>query len=301
MAAKQPCRCGWSTQPAATTVIDTAADELARVWEATRHNRYLDPDTGQGLHPFPAPCRSCSATWPPLPTDGTPTMRCATHSSPADFRRAASGSSTTPPATSRKKLFAACRNGHVAVLIGSTEKMGVGTNIQTRAVHLMDLDAPWRPADVAQRHGRILRQGNQNPEIAITQVIENSFDAYMWQTLERKAAFIDQIMSGRGVNRTTGDIGDATLLNAAEAKALSSGNPLLLDLAVANKNSRLTRLERAHTTTQHTLATTLTHSQQGLESTKARIERLPPDGCPHSAHPRHPVRAHSGQLGPHHH
>ncbi|MFN8034067.1 MAG: hypothetical protein U0Q47_12330 [Mycobacterium sp.] len=255
--------------------IDTAADELARVWKRTRHNRYLDPDTGQDSpNPGSLQIVFCDLATPSNRWNAYHALRDALIARglpPGSIRFIHDATSDVEKA----KLFAACRNGHVAVLIGSTEKMGVGTNIQTRAVHLMDLDAPWRPADVAQRHGRILRQGNQNPEIAITQVItENSFDAYMWQTLERKAAFIDQIMSGRGVNRTTGDIGDATL-NAAEAKALSSGNPLLLDLAVAEQElARLTRLERAHTTTQHTLATTLTHSQQALESTKARIERL---------------------------
>lgn len=139
----------------------------------------------------------------------------------------------------------------------------------------MDLDAPWRPADVEQRHGRILRQGNLNPEIAITQVVtEKSFDAYMWQTLERKATFIDQVMSGRGVNRTTGDIGEAAL-NAAEVKALTSGEPLLLDLAVAEQElSRLARLERAHATTERTLASTLDHSVRSLTAARERIADL---------------------------
>ena len=255
--------------------IDTAADELARVWERTRHNRYLDPDTGQDSpNPGALQIVFCDLATPSNRWNVYHALRDAliARGLPPGSIRFIHDAATD---ADKAKVFAACRNGHVAVLIGSTEKMGVGTHIQTRAVHLMDLDAPWRPADVAQSHGRILRQGNQHPEISITQVItENSFDAYMWQTLERKTAFIDQIMSGRGVNRTTGDIGDATL-NAAEAKALSSGNPLLLDLAVAEQElARLTRLERAHAATQHTLATTLTHSQQGLQSTKARIERL---------------------------
>ena len=78
------------------------------------------------------------------------------------------------------RLFAECRSGHVSVLIGSTGKMGVGTNVQNRAVHLLDMDAPWRPADITQRHGRIIRQGNQNAEVQLTQVLtEGSFDAIM--------------------------------------------------------------------------------------------------------------------------
>jgi hypothetical protein len=96
------------------------------------------------------------------------------------------------------ELFAACRAGTVAVLIGSTEKMGVGTNVQFRAIALHHLDCPWRPADVAQREGRILRQGNHNSEVQILRyVTERSFDGYMWQTVERKARFIAQVMRGR--------------------------------------------------------------------------------------------------------
>ena len=89
------------------------------------------------------------------------------------------------------KLFSAARAGHVQVLIGSTVKMGVGTNVQARAIALHHLDCPWRPADLEQREGRILRQGNQNPEVTIHRyVVEGSFDAYSWQTVERKAKFI---------------------------------------------------------------------------------------------------------------
>lgn len=89
------------------------------------------------------------------------------------------------------ELFAAARNGRVSVLLGSTEKMGVGTNVQARAVALHHLDCPWRPADIAQREGRILRQGNLNPEVEILRyVTEGSFDAYLWHTVERKARFI---------------------------------------------------------------------------------------------------------------
>ena len=98
--------------------------------------------------------------------------------------------------TELARLFAACRSGHVAVLVGSTEKMGVGTNVQDRAIALHHLDAPWRPADVAQREGRILRQGNLNKEVQVIRYLtERSFDGYSWQTLERKARFIRDVMS----------------------------------------------------------------------------------------------------------
>ena len=141
------------------------------------------------------------------------------------------------------ELFAACRAGTVAVLIGSTEKMGVGTNVQFRAIALHHLDCPWRPADVAQREGRILRQGNHNAEVQILRyVTERSFDGYMWQTVERKARFIAQVMRGRLDVREIEDIGDAAL-SYSEVKALATGNPLLMDKAEAD--AELTRLERA--------------------------------------------------------
>ncbi|WIG19338.1 helicase-related protein [Kocuria rosea] len=144
------------------------------------------------------------------------------------------------------RLFSAARSGDIAVLMGSTQKMGVGTNIQARAVHLVDLDAPWRPADIAQRHGRIIRQGNQNPEVAISQVVtKGSFDTFMWQTLERKSKFIDQIMRGRLDVREIEDVGDNTL-SFAEVKAISSGNPLILEKSKADQElARLERLNRA--------------------------------------------------------
>jgi hypothetical protein len=97
----------------------------------------------------------------------------------------------------KAELFAACRNGRVSVIIGSTEKMGVGTNVQHRAIALHHVDCPWRPADIAQREGRLLRQGNVNPEVEVIRyVTQSSFDAYLWQTVERKARFIAQVMRG---------------------------------------------------------------------------------------------------------
>ena len=158
----------------------------------------------------------------------------------------------------KAQLFAACRAGQVAVLVGSTEKMGVGTNVQDRAIALHHLDAPWRPADVAQREGRILRQGNLNRDLGreveiIRYVTERSFDGYMWQTLERKARFIGQVMHGRLDTREISDIGD-TALSFSEVKAIATGNPLLMDKAEADTAlARLQRAERAHQRNQEAL------------------------------------------------
>ena len=148
--------------------------------------------------------------------------------------------------TEKERLFEAARAGTIAVLLGSTSKMGVGTNIQDRMTAIHDIDCPWRPADVEQRQGRGVRQGNQNAEIGLYRyVVERSFDAYMWQTVERKAKFIAQIMRGTLDAREIDDVGDAAL-SAAETKALSSGNPLILEQSiVTNEVAKLERLERA--------------------------------------------------------
>jgi hypothetical protein len=172
------------------------------------------------------------------------------------------------------QLFAACRNGNVAVLIGSTEKMGTGVNVQDRAVALHHLDAPWRPADVAQREGRIVRQGNLNPEVQILRyVTARSFDGYMWQCLERKAGFISQVMHGRPDAREITDIGD-TALSFAEVKALATGNPLLMDKADADATlARLQRGERSHHRNQDALHHAVTRHEQDI----TRLARLTRD------------------------
>jgi len=137
--------------------------------------------------------------------------------------------------------------------------MGVGTNIQDRAIALHHVDCPWRPADIEQRDGRGLRQGNQNPEIRLFRyAVEGSFDSYSWQTVERKARFINQVMSGQLDQRQVDDIGD-NALSYSEVKALASGDPLILDKARADADhARLNRLHRAWQRNQQTLRHTLT-------------------------------------------
>jgi N12 class adenine-specific DNA methylase/predicted RNA methylase len=133
--------------------------------------------------------------------------------------------------TAKAELFKAVREGRIRVLLGSTLKMGVGTNIQTRLAALHHLDAPWRPSDVEQREGRIIRQGNLNEEVRIVRyVTEASFDAYIWQTLETKARFIAQVMRGDTGMRSAEDV-ELAALSYAEVKALASGNPLVMEKA----------------------------------------------------------------------
>ena len=122
--------------------------------------------------------------------------------------------------------------------MGSTQKMGAGTNVQDRLAALHDLDCPWRPGDLEQRKGRIVRQGNRNDTVHIYRyVTENTFDAYLWQTIENKQKFISQIMTSKSPVRSCEDV-DETALSYAEIKALCAGNPLIkekmdLDIEVA--------------------------------------------------------------------
>lgn len=148
----------------------------------------------------------------------------------------------------RAALFAACRDGSVNILLGSTPKVGVGTNVQARLRALHHIDAPWRPSDVEQREGRILRPGNLNTAVDIYRyVTEGTFDAYMWQTLETKARFISQLMRATVTDDTIADLGDQ-VLSFGEVKALAAGNPLLLEQAkVAVEVRRLRTLEAMHT------------------------------------------------------
>ena len=129
----------------------------------------------------------------------------------------------------KQELFNKVRKGQVRVLMGSTQKMGAGTNCQDRLIALHDLDCPWRPSDLTQRSGRIIRQGNMNPEVDIYRyVTEGTFDAYLYQLVENKQRFIAQIMTSKTPVRFAEDI-DETALSYAEIKALAAGNPLIIE------------------------------------------------------------------------
>jgi N12 class adenine-specific DNA methylase/cell pole-organizing protein PopZ len=156
--------------------------------------------------------------------------------------------------TAKAALFADCRAGKVAVLLGSTDKLGVGTNVQRYLAAMHHVDAPWRPADVEQREGRGLRPGNEFAIVHVWRyVTRGSFDSYMWQTLERKAAFIAQILTGRSTAREVEDIGDG-VLSAGEVKALATGNPALLEKAQAEAKAVELRLRhQQHMRTQRRL------------------------------------------------
>ncbi len=179
---------------------------------------------------------------------------------------------------SKLALFRDVRSGKVRVLFGSTQKMGSGTNVQERLIALHHLDAPWRPADVEQREGRILRQGNKNAVVSVFRyVTEGSFDAYMWQTLETKAKFIAQVMSGDMTIRRLEDL-DSAALTYAEVKAIASGNPLVIEKAQVDAELiRLTRLRSAHAEEQYRIRSNLRRSHEDAEMFTGRLVNLRQD------------------------
>lgn len=182
----------------------------------------------------------------------------------------------------KEKLFASVRCGAVRVILGSTSKLGVGTNVQDRLVALHHLDAPWRPSDVEQREGRIIRQGNLNEEVWIYRYVTvGSFDVYVWQILEAKARFIAQVMRGNCGLRSVEDA-ELAALSFAEVKALASGNPLVLEKA--GVDSELVKLsilrnawERQHWSNRNEaarLSVAITQKKKELSCVRADIEAL---------------------------
>jgi N12 class adenine-specific DNA methylase len=190
----------------------------------------------------------------------------------------------------KQALFEKVRQGSVRVLIGSTQKMGTGTNVQKRLVALHHCDAPWKPAEVEQRDGRILRQGNENEEVAIYRyVTEGSFDAYMWQALETKARFIAQVITGDNALRRAEDIGGQEL-SYAEVKAIASGNPAVLTLAEADAElQRLTLLQKNHLDEQYVARRSVRDLPGTIASLTERLTKLSADQATATAHAGDPI------------
>ena len=187
----------------------------------------------------------------------------------------------------KKALFAKVRSGNVRVLLGSTAKMGAGTNVQDRLVALHGLDAPWRPGDLEQRNGRIARQGNMNETVHVYRyVTENTFDSYIWQTLENKQRFISQIMTSKSPVRSCEDA-DETTLSYAEVKALCAGDPRIrkkMDLDVQVAKLRL--LKSSHQSQKYHLEDRLLqYYPREIAATKAAIMGCEADVATRDAHP----------------
>ena len=197
----------------------------------------------------------------------------------------------------KKELFAKVRSGQVRVLMGSTFKMGAGMNVQDRLVALHDLDAPWRPGDLEQRSGRIIRQGNKNKEVHIFRyVTEATFDAYLWQTLENKQKFISQIMTSKSPVRSCEDIDEAAL-SYAEIKALCAGDERIKEKMDLNIDvSRLKLMKANHLSQQYRLEDNLLKTfPEQIERYKGYIAGFEADMKTLAEHP-HPEDGFAGMT-----
>ncbi len=185
----------------------------------------------------------------------------------------------------KEELFAKVRKGEIRILMGSTQKMGAGTNVQNKLIALHDLDVPWRPADLEQRAGRIVRQGNENEKVNIYRyVTENTFDAYLWQTIENKQKFISQIMTSKTPVRVAEDV-DESSLNYAEIKALATGDPKIKEkMDLDNEVTKLKMLEANYKSNRYRLEDKvaknypeeIARTQKLIEAVKKDIEDVEP-------------------------
>jgi len=195
----------------------------------------------------------------------------------------------------KEKIFSAVRSGNIRIILGSTQKMGAGTNAQTKLIALHHLDCPYRPSDLEQREGRIVRQGNENKEVRIFQyVTKNSFDAYLWQIVESKQKFISQVMSGKNPSRVMDDI-DEMVLNYAEVKAIATGNPMIkrkmeLDLEV----QRLRILEAQYQADRYSMEdNVLKHYPAGIAVAREAIKNIEADIARRDEHIVHIEKNHT--------
>jgi N12 class adenine-specific DNA methylase len=248
-----------ATPDHAESKVNQAVKEIFKTWDETRENRltqmvFCDLSTPQANGRSLSVYQDLKAKLVALgvPTEEIQFMQ--DHDSDA----------------AKLTLFKEVRSGRVRILMGSTQKMGAGTNVQAKLVALHHLDAPWRPADIEQREGRIRRQGNTNSTIRILRyVTEGSFDAYMWQTLETKAKFISQVMTGETTARRIEDL-DAPALTYAEVKAIASGNPMVIEKAKVDAEvMKLSRLRAEHSESQFSNRGRLRMMEQDI----ARFER----------------------------
>jgi N12 class adenine-specific DNA methylase len=225
-------------KPEQETKIDLAVSRIVRIWSVTQSERSTQLVFSDLSTPDPERFNVYHDVHSKLLRAGIPAGEIAfIHDADTD--------------TAKKVLFDAVNAGRVRVLVGSTEKMGAGTNVQRRLVALHHLDAPWRPRDIEQREGRILRQGNANKVVQIFRyVTEGSFDAYMWQTLETKARFIQQVMRGETAVRAAEDL-ESGALTYAEIKAIASGNPAIVEkIKIDTEVRKLDQLRAVHANQQ---------------------------------------------------
>lgn len=241
--------------------VNTCLDNIHRIWEASKEQKstqlvFCDLSTPHGDSKF----NVYDDLKAKLVRMGVPETEIAfIHDAKTEAQKAA--------------LFTNVRSGNVRILLGSTAKMGAGTNVQKRLIAEHHLDIPWRPSDIEQREGRILRQGNENSKVDIFRyVTENTFDSYMWQTIESKQKFISQIMTSKSPVRSCEDV-DETALSYAEIKALATGNPYIrekMDLEI--EVSRLKLVKANYLSQKYMLEDSLLkHYPREIRLTQERI------------------------------
>jgi len=252
----------------------TCVDKAFEIWEETKEQKsaqliFCDLSTPKGDGTFNVYEDICNK----LKEKGVPPEEIAfIHDANTEKRKA--------------ELFAKVRSGQVRFLLGSTAKMGAGTNVQDRLIALHHLDVPWRPSDIEQQEGRILRQGNMNDKVKIFRyVTEGTFDSYSWQLIENKQKFIGQIMTSKSPVRSCEDIDEAAL-SYAEVKALATGNPYIkekmdLDIQV----SKLKLLKANHTSQRYRLEDNIAkHYPMQITALKERLEGYRADIQTYAAH-----------------
>src|SRR5580704_8891819 len=251
-----------AAEPGVETKVDRAVSRIVSVWKASEKERCTQLVFSDLSTPDPERFNIYEDVRSKLVRAGVPAAEIAfIHDAETD--------------AAKKLLFDAVIAGRVRILLGSTEKMGSGTNVQRRLIALHHLDAPWRPRDIEQREGRILRQGNSNNEVQIFRyVTEGSFDAYMWQCLETKARFIQQVMNGQTSVRSAEDL-DGGALTYAEIKAIASGNPAVMEkVKVDTEIRKLDQLRAAHLNQQHSIRLQLRSLPSEIKEREERIARL---------------------------
>ena len=280
-------------EPESGTKIDQVVAKTLKVWEENRENEY---ETSFRSGTLSAQKGALQIIFCDL---GTPSKNTGADGKPAwsayqqiKDQLVAGGIQAeqirfiqdSPKPEQKAQLFAQCRSGEVAVLVGSTAMMGTGTNVQLRAKAIHHVTCPWRPADLTQRDGRIIRQGNANEEVHNFQYATvGSYDSAAWDGIQRKATMIQQVLRGRLDIREIEDVGDLAL-NAAQIKAATSGNPLVMEKIEADAaRTKLERLKRAHDKGQSTLAwtraaaeTSITKAEGQLPALQAAIPRITP-------------------------
>ncbi|WP_343320545.1 SNF2-related protein (plasmid) [Arthrobacter sp. TMP15] len=268
-------------EPTSTTKLDLVTDKILKVWEANRENQYETKFESE------VTSERRGALQLVFCDEGTPSDKKDPDGRPVwtpyqqiKNQLIAGGIQPEqvqfvhdfPKPEQKAALFEKCRTGEVAVLLGSTKKMGTGTNVQLRAKALHHVTCPWRPADLTQRDGRIIRQGNGNAEVNIYQYATvGSQDSAAWDGIQRKATMINQVLRGSLDVREIEDVGDQAL-NAAQIKAVTSGNPLLMEKIEADATrTRFERLKRSHEQTHTNVRWAKSRSLTSIETAERKL------------------------------